>query len=274
MSQGAVGGWRMNVQGTRERILDSVLPHEITHTILASHFARLGKPVPRWADEGACTTVEHQSERSKHDHFLVEFLGQGRALPFTTMLTLREYPQDIMPLYAQGYSVTSFLIAQNGPQRFVKFLEDGMRSEDWVGATEKHYGYPRIGKLQTAWNRWVLDGGGQTERHTALALGMARNSTTIAAADASRVAVASATAAPSMAGPSSESSYYKDQLLRNAKATTDNLASGVQVTPAPNTTEIPSVQDYSVGHQQPVERLGGNPVPLLHFDSPYSRLIR
>src|SRR5262245_47683333 len=46
--------WTMQIQGSRERALDSVLPHETTHTIFATHF---GGPVPRWADEGACTMV-------------------------------------------------------------------------------------------------------------------------------------------------------------------------------------------------------------------------
>jgi len=46
--------WTMNIQGSRERVLDSVLPHEITHTIFATHF---GRPLPRWADEGGSTTV-------------------------------------------------------------------------------------------------------------------------------------------------------------------------------------------------------------------------
>ncbi len=174
LSPGRIDGWIMEVKGSQERILDSVLPHEISHTILATHFTKLGKPVPRWADEGACTTVEHQSERSKHDHFLIQFLSQGRGLPFATMFTLKDYPRDIMPLYAQGYSVTSFLIAQGGPRRFVQFLEDGMSTENWVMATEKHYGYPMIGKLQIAWSKWVSDGGGNVERHTAVALGLSR----------------------------------------------------------------------------------------------------
>jgi hypothetical protein len=175
LSPGRIGGWIMEVKGSQERILDSVLPHEISHTILATYFTKLGKPVPRWADEGACTTVEHASERDKHDQFLIQFLSQGRGLPFATMFTLKEYPRDIMPLYAQGYSVTSFLIAQGGPRRFVDFLEDGMTTENWMMATERHYGYPMIGKLQTAWNKWVSDGGGNVERHTAVALGLSRD---------------------------------------------------------------------------------------------------
>ena len=61
---GRPGHWQMFVQGSRQRILDSVLPHEITHTILASHF---GRPLPRWADEGASTTVESADEACQEE---------------------------------------------------------------------------------------------------------------------------------------------------------------------------------------------------------------
>ena len=70
----------MKIQGSRERILDSVLPHEITHTIFATHF---GRPLPRWADEGACTTVEHASEKAKQDKLLIQFLLTDRGIPST-----------------------------------------------------------------------------------------------------------------------------------------------------------------------------------------------
>ena len=61
-NRGVPVDWEMKVFGSPERILDAVLPHEITHTIFASHF---GRPLPRWADEGACTTVEHITERKR-----------------------------------------------------------------------------------------------------------------------------------------------------------------------------------------------------------------
>ena len=49
LDNGEVYDWHMTIVGSRERVYDSVLPHEITHMILASYFRR---PVPRWADEG------------------------------------------------------------------------------------------------------------------------------------------------------------------------------------------------------------------------------
>src|SRR5262249_4895590 len=99
---GTPGQWTMNIQGSRERILDSVLPHEITHTIFATHF---GRPLPRWADEGACTTVEDESEKAKQDKFLIEHLTNDRGIPFNQMFQMKEYPPDILPLYSQGYSL-------------------------------------------------------------------------------------------------------------------------------------------------------------------------
>jgi hypothetical protein len=169
---GGIRSIQMVVSGTKERILDSVLPHEMTHTVLATHFAASGKPVPRWADEGACTTVEHQSERSKHDVMLVKFLTENRGIPFRQLFAMREYPADMMPLYAQGYSLCAFLIAQSGPRKFVEFIESGMQTEDWVQAVRSVYGYPKLGDLQTAWNAWVYDGGGDVRDYTAVSLGL------------------------------------------------------------------------------------------------------
>jgi hypothetical protein len=145
-------------------VLDSVLPHEITHTIFASHFAPFNrappfdKYLPRWADEGACTTVEHIEEKSKHQHFLQDFLRTGRGIAFNKMFSLKDYPNDILPLYAQGHSVVQFLLDQGGPRKFVGFLEDGMHTGAWQVAIKTHYEYETIGELQTQWNRWLRDG--------------------------------------------------------------------------------------------------------------------
>ncbi|MCA9193135.1 MAG: hypothetical protein KDB03_15275 [Planctomycetales bacterium] len=155
---GQAGNWTMHVQGTRQRILDSVLPHEITHTLFATHFAPLGKYVPRWADEGACTTVEHPEEKGKHEHYLLEFLRNGQGIPFARMFTMKKYPNPILPLYAQGHSTVQFLISQGGPQRFVAFLEQGMTTEDWESALREHYAYGTLGEFQSLWNEWVAAG--------------------------------------------------------------------------------------------------------------------
>jgi hypothetical protein len=152
---GEVFGWRMTIQGSLERILDSVLPHEVTHTIFATHFRQ---PLPRWADEGACTTVEHASEKAKQQQMLVNFLQTGRGIAFSKMFAMREYPRDVMPLYSQGYSLARWLVAQGGRRKFLDYISDGLRDENWTRATKQHYGYDSLRTLQETWLAWVAQG--------------------------------------------------------------------------------------------------------------------
>ncbi len=152
---GEVFNWTMTIQGSEERILDSVLPHEITHTIFASHFRQ---PLPRWADEGACTTVEHPVERARQHRLLIEFLSTGRGIAFPNMFEMREYPPDVLPLYSQGYSLARYLIERGGRHAYVAFVGDGLASDNWPAALHKYYGVDSIPQLQHIWLDWVRQG--------------------------------------------------------------------------------------------------------------------
>jgi hypothetical protein len=153
--RGEVFGWRMSIQGSAERLLDSVLPHEITHMVFASHFRR---PLPRWADEGAATTMEHPSERMKHRRMLVFYLKNGGGIPFDRMFGMTEYPRKMMLLYAQGYSLADYLIQKGGRRKFVQFLEEGLHSDRWSDTIQRHYSIATIRTLQDTWVAWVRQG--------------------------------------------------------------------------------------------------------------------
>lgn len=156
-NDGEVYGWTSVIQGSRQRVLDSVLPHEITHMLMASYFKR---PLPRWADEGAATSVEHITEKSRHERMMVQYLSTKplRTIPFNRMFAMTEYPDDIMPLYAQGYTLSNFLILKKGRRRFVGFLIDGMWHMSWNEAVKKNYDYEGLGPLQQAWVQWIANG--------------------------------------------------------------------------------------------------------------------
>jgi hypothetical protein len=165
-ANGYPSDWQMEVFGSRERVLDSVLPHEVMHTVFATHFRR---PLPRWADEGACTTVEDRSERSKHDTLLIRFLTTGKGIPFNRMFAMKDYPPEMLPLYAQGYSVARFLIAQGGKPKFVQFVGEGMQTENWNAAVRKHYSFKNLSELQLTWVDWVGKGSPKLDADTLLA---------------------------------------------------------------------------------------------------------
>jgi hypothetical protein len=157
---GEVFGWEMEIQGSHERILDSVLPHEITHMILASHFRQ---PLPRWLDEGMATSVEHYSEKENYRRMLRYFLRSSvqRCFPLNRMVAMKDYPADVMPFYAQGFSLVEYLL-EYGQQfddyehrRLVRFAGSAMQNGDWQSALEEHYSIPNLGELQTSWVKWV-----------------------------------------------------------------------------------------------------------------------
>jgi hypothetical protein len=146
--QGEVLNQHMQIEGSLDRLLASVLPHEVTHTVFAHYFRC---PVPRWADEGGSVLSEDEVERGRHDRLAWQIVHTpGRAIPLRRLFSLREYPHDVMTLYAQGYSVTSFLVETSDRQTFLNFLAHGMR-HGWDSAVQTYYRYKNIEELERGW---------------------------------------------------------------------------------------------------------------------------
>ena len=177
---GEVFGWRMQVQGSLERILDSVIPHEVNHTIFASYFRR---PLPRWADEGAATLVEHDSERARQTRLLDQVIRTSRRIPLHDLLTIREYPKDmkdVLTLYAEGYSLADFLVQQKGNAgraTYLKFLQMAHETT-WEAAIRKYYRYESVAALEADWTQWILAGSPQLVAPAGTQLAQADRQTT------------------------------------------------------------------------------------------------
>ena len=153
---------RMEIHGNAKQLLNSVLPHEVTHTVLAYHF---GRPVPRWADEGGSVLSENDEERFSHDVRCREILNAGRGIRLRVLFRMTQYPRDMIVLYAQGYSVSHFLVKKGGDGRegrakLLQFLAVGMQGDDqrfhgtpesWNAAANKVYGFESIDALEEAW---------------------------------------------------------------------------------------------------------------------------
>ena len=73
--------------------LETVLPHETTHVVIASQFG--GPQVPRWADEGIAVLSEPPSVLDKHRWNLLKCLKPdktGGSFPVSELMTLQNYP--------------------------------------------------------------------------------------------------------------------------------------------------------------------------------------
>jgi hypothetical protein len=140
----------MKIWGDANQLLNSVLPHEVTHTVLAYHF---GRPVPRWADEGGSVLSENDEECYQHDIKCREILNQGRGIPLGFLFRMTEYPRDTIALYSQGYSISQFLIDRGGKKKFLEFVGQGMRNgnRNWETAVRDVYGFDSTDDLQVQW---------------------------------------------------------------------------------------------------------------------------
>ena len=109
------------------------------------------------------TLVEHESERMRQTRLLDQVIKTSRRIPLNNLLQIREYPKDmhqVLTLYAEGYSLASFLVGQkgeNGRSIYLKFLQDA-HEHGWETAISRHYGYKSVGQLEKQWHGWILAG--------------------------------------------------------------------------------------------------------------------
>ena len=153
IAHGRVMRWRMVLNGPVERIVETLLPHEVLHTILASHFK---DAVPRWADEGAALSVEAEADRRRLWAQEGPRLMKGPWQPLQEMFATDTYPEDrgnLRAFYAQGAVVTEFLLA-GGKARFLEFVQAGKR-DGWDRSAAASYGFADVASLESAWLIWL-----------------------------------------------------------------------------------------------------------------------
>jgi hypothetical protein len=147
-NDGKVTRQEMHLEGTLERILDGVLPHEMTHVVLTQHFRR---PFPRWADEGGATLGEGQAERARYREQMRQLLATpGRCIPLRDLFGLGAYPRDAFAFYGSGFSVSNYLVALKGRRKFLEFVGTGMEG-DWDAAVRQCYEFDTVEELERAW---------------------------------------------------------------------------------------------------------------------------
>jgi hypothetical protein len=158
---GGVLSQHMTIEGPLERLIYSVLPHEVTHTVFAFYFRQ---PLPRWADEGGAVLSEDEIELEKHNKIVRGFLNGGREFPLRRLLSLKEYPRQmdqVVCLYAQGFSLAHYLVHISDKQRYLRFVAHGM-SQGWDGAAHAYYGCRSVEELEQNWKKHLIETKGVT----------------------------------------------------------------------------------------------------------------
>ena len=91
IDEGRVLGRTIHLHGDRDALLRGVLPHEVTHAILAGHFG--GERVPRWADEGMAILAETQLRIDLHLRYLPRWREDQLLFRMSDLVRMRDYPE-------------------------------------------------------------------------------------------------------------------------------------------------------------------------------------
>jgi hypothetical protein len=147
-------GRQIDLRGDWPELLETVLPHEVTHVVLADKFG--AQPLPSWANEGIAVLSEPAANVTCHLRNLPRQRAAGLLSSMPRLLESRDYPDRhaLGAFYAQSVSVVQFLAQEKGPKAFTAFLRCALRS-GMAPALRRHYGMT-FEELETRWAQYAF----------------------------------------------------------------------------------------------------------------------
>ena len=147
--RGNVGNWKMKIQGAS---LEQVIVHEVNHIVFACIFRR---PLPRWIDEGAAMHVEGPIECTTELERVGAFAKKGVFYRFSDVFQAAEYPEgdneSDLVFYSQSYLMANYLFTHGDEKKYVEFIREGCKHDEWDAALKKFYGLSAIDLQLWCW---------------------------------------------------------------------------------------------------------------------------
>jgi Peptidase MA superfamily len=144
---------RVHLRADQPRLVDAVLPHEVTHVVVADLFT--AQQIPRWADEGIAVLAEPETEQNLRAADLRESLSSGQVFELRQLMsTDTPEAKDWSLYYAQSVSLTRFLVDQGTPAQLIQFVrESGRKGAD--AALREVYRIGGFAELQKQWQDYA-----------------------------------------------------------------------------------------------------------------------
>ncbi len=147
---------RIKLRADHLTLVSAVLPHEVTHVILADLFPT--QQVPRWADEGIAVLSEPSHEQDRRIGDLHPAIDGGKIFSIEHLM-VRDYPEGPhWPLYyAQSVSLTRFLVEEGTTGQFIEFLQASQRTDPQT-ELRRVYRIDGFADLQARWLDYAKTG--------------------------------------------------------------------------------------------------------------------
>ncbi|WP_442483363.1 hypothetical protein [Aeoliella sp. SH292] len=147
---GSIKSRRIDLRTDVAGYLQKVLPHELTHILIADHF-REGAP-PLWYDEGLALLADPPSKLALHGDDLRNGLERGIAYSLEDLLAAKQYPpaERVSVFYGQCASLAHFLTEHRGSVKVHAFAR---RAQEVVAnlALKETYGIRGVAELELMW---------------------------------------------------------------------------------------------------------------------------
>ncbi len=152
IDRGRITSRRIDLRRDGPDLTHAILPHEITHVVLADRFN--SKPMPRWADEGMAVLTEPIEKKQAHLRNLGDLSQRTRLFTSRQLMTMGDYPSgNQWPMfYAESVSLVEFLVSRSGPTKFVEFMERSL-ANGYEVELKRIYGYSNFDELDREWSR-------------------------------------------------------------------------------------------------------------------------
>jgi hypothetical protein len=152
-TQRYVGQRSIHIPANVPGFLEDVLPHEITHTVMAIRF---NGRTPRWANEGMAMLSESAEARERFQDQLRDCWRKDDLFaPEVVMHTNEQRHIMTVEYYAQSMSLVEFFVAEKGRRTFVRFLRDSIRTS-YAAGLKKHYSIHSFAELERRWRAFAF----------------------------------------------------------------------------------------------------------------------
>jgi hypothetical protein len=161
--KGGIGGSVRRYVRVRSRddgLIDSVLPHEVTHAVMFGEFGE--NEAPSWAHEGMAVMMQPRRDRDRFFDVLLGAYKKNGLFSVGKIFDIEDYPDaDVEIFYAQSVSLVEYLTNLHKPTVFVTFMRDALR-RGYDKALQEHYGIQNVAELEKAWKAYTFGEGATT----------------------------------------------------------------------------------------------------------------
>lgn len=162
VDRGQVLKRRIDLRADAADWLNTALPHELTHVVLADRFAV--RQIPRWADEGMAILAEPAARQASRRQAMQKSISRARRYSAAELLALADYPAADRrdAFYGESASLVAYLIERDSPERFLEFVQIGQK-RGFDSALADVYHIKSLADLDARWRPQLLDPGQSAE---------------------------------------------------------------------------------------------------------------